>query len=94
MPNSPTRFAETIVKLVDTASPNKKKALETKHISASTGKRQATVSIVNAAASVMSSNKVVKKSLVSELVKLPSKLAVEDILPVSRATLNRKSAGK
>lgn len=94
LPSSPDKFANTVVKLIDNASPNKKQALQTENIQTSTSKRMAFNSIVSATTSAMATGKkIVRKTIVKELRHRPSKREVSYILPVSRSTLHRRSTG-
>ena len=94
IPTSPTKYASAIAKLIDKTSPSKKKALEAENIVTSASKRSATASIVSAAATAMQSDKTTKRSLVKELAKKSFKKSISKIMPLSRATLQRKPHGR
>ena len=93
MPHTPTKYASTIVKLIDSATPRKKAQLEAVNIATTSADRSAKDSIVKASAKAAESNVVVKQSLVKELNKEKGKARAHKYLPISKSTLYRKRKG-
>ena len=92
LPNSPSKFASSVVKLIDHASPSKKEQLEILGVHTKSSERSAAATVVKATKRAVKCRST-KRALVRELQKEPNKTSVSQILPISRSTLYRKFSG-